>query len=432
MSADMVGARNNAMENSNKAVQLNGKGKKRRRKPPITAHLGGTRYEIVRIMVEQCGFVISEEDDANCYLLWNDSFVSTDRISELKPYQKINHFPGMGEICRKDCLARNIAKMCKIHPEEYQIMPKTWIFPSEFGVFQNYARELRRRKKNKTFIVKPANGAMGNGISLYRIAEKVPQNDHTIVQEYIDRPFLVEQYKCDMRIYALVTSCDPLKIFLYNDGLLRMGTEKYMQPTEVNLDHLFMHLTNYSVNKHSETYEKSGTVDTGSKRSLRYFNQYLHRHDYDITALWQSINDVIIKTLIVAQPHILHAYRMCRPGQPVASHSVCFEILGFDIMLDRKLRPWLLEINRSPSFATDEKLDYDIKSGLVEDTLKLLNIRASDKRKNIAAQKALTQRRLFRSSKRLEGETYETEKRKQSVERRKEELKDMRDRKSVV
>jgi len=67
------------------------------------------------------------------------------------------------------------------------------------------------------------------------LAEKIPQNDHTVVQEYIDRPFLVEQYKCDMRIYALVTSCDPLKIFLYNDGLLRMGTEKYVQPSEVNL-----------------------------------------------------------------------------------------------------------------------------------------------------------------------------------------------------
>lgn len=53
--------------------------------------------------------------------------------------------------------------MCKIHPDEYQILPKTWIFPSEFGIFQNYARELRRKKKNKTFIVKPANGAMGNG-----------------------------------------------------------------------------------------------------------------------------------------------------------------------------------------------------------------------------------------------------------------------------
>ena len=44
------------------------------------------------------------------YLIWNDCFVSTDRVAELKPYQRLNHFPGMGEISRKDCLARNMAK----------------------------------------------------------------------------------------------------------------------------------------------------------------------------------------------------------------------------------------------------------------------------------------------------------------------------------
>ena len=106
-----------------------------------------------------------------------------------------------------------------------------------------------------------------------------------------------------------------------------------------------MHLTNYSVNKHNEFYERNVAMDSGSKRSIRYFNEYLRHNDIDVAMLWRNIADMITKTLIVSEPHVLHAYRMCRPGVPSHSDSVCFEVLGFDIMIDRKLRPWLIEVS---------------------------------------------------------------------------------------
>ncbi|XP_017557860.1 tubulin polyglutamylase TTLL7 isoform X1 [Pygocentrus nattereri] len=398
----------------------------KKKKGVITANVAGTKYEIVRIAIGEMAFHKTRDEDETANLIWNDSAVQHEKIAELRNYQRINHFPGMGEICRKDCLARNMAKMIKIQPQEYSFIPKTWIFPAEYTQFQNYVKELRRKRKQKTFIVKPANGAMGHGISLIRNCEKLPAQDHFIVQEYLDKPFLMEGYKFDLRIYILVTSCDPLRIFLYNDGLVRMGTEKYHTPNESNLNQLYMHLTNYSVNKHNENFERDETVDKGSKRSIGWFTEFLRCNDYDVAKFWGDVSELVVKTLIVAEPHVLHAYRMCRPGQPPGSDSVCFEVLGFDIILDRKLKPWLLEINRAPSFGTDQKIDYDVKKGVLLNALKLLNIRASDKRRNLAQQKAEAQRRLYGqgSMKKLSAGSSEWEKQRLTLERRKEELKE--------
>nr|XP_044994429.1 tubulin polyglutamylase TTLL7 isoform X1 [Jaculus jaculus]XP_044994430.1 tubulin polyglutamylase TTLL7 isoform X1 [Jaculus jaculus] len=400
--------------------------RKKKKKGIITANVSGTKFEIVRLVIDEMGFMKTADEDETSNLIWCDSAVQQEKISELQNYQRINHFPGMGEICRKDFLARNMTKMIKSRPLDYTFIPRTWIFPAEYTQFQNYLKELKKKRKQKTFIVKPANGAMGHGISLIRNGDKLPSQDHLIVQEYIEKPFLMEGYKFDLRIYILVTSCDPLKIFLYHDGLVRMGTEKYIPPNESNLTQLYMHLTNYSVNKHNERFERDETEDKGSKRSIKWFTEFLHAHQHDVAKFWNDISELVVKTLIVAEPHVLHAYRMCRPGQPPGSDSVCFEVLGFDILLDRKLKPWLLEINRAPSFGTDQKIDYDVKRGVLLNALKLLNIRTSDKRKNLAKQKAEAQRRLYgqNSVRRLLPGSSDSEQQRHQLERRKEELKE--------
>ncbi|NWV84807.1 TTLL7 polyglutamylase, partial [Dasyornis broadbenti] len=400
--------------------------RKKKKKGVITANLAGTKYEIVRVVIQEMGFVKTRDEDETANLIWSDCAVQQEKIAELRNYQRINHFPGMGEICRKDFLARNMTKMIKSQPQEYSFIPRTWIFPAEYTQFQNYVKELKKKRRQKTFIVKPANGAMGHGISLIRNGEKLQAQDHLIVQEYLDKPFLMEGYKFDLRVYILVTSCDPLKVFLYHDGLVRMGTEKYHPPCDSNLSQLYMHLTNYSVNKHNEHFERDETEDKGSKRSIKWFTEFLETNNLDVSKFWSDISELVVKTLIVAEPHVLHAYRMCRPGQAPGSDSVCFEVLGFDILLDRKLKPWLLEINRAPSFGTDQKIDYDVKKGVLLNALQLLNIRTSDKRRNLAQQKAEAQRRLYGqgSVKKLLPGSSDWEKQRHTLERRKQELKE--------
>ena len=400
-----------------------GKSSKKKSKKGLLANIAGTRYECVRESLEHCGFatIRDERDDPNCLLYWSDLAVPNERISEMKPYQKINHFPGMGEICRKDALAKNMMKIQKIFPSDYDFVPKTWTMPQDANTFLNYAKESsKKRKKTKTFIAKPSNGAMGNGIRLFRSAEKAPLDENYIVQEYLDKPMLIEGFKFDMRVYVLVTSCDPLKVFLFKDGLVRISTKTYVAPSEQNIDELYMHLTNYSVNKFSANYEKDEDESKGSKRNFEFLNEWLANGSYDVQKVWREIADVIVKTLIVAEPHLIHQYRMCRPGVSPLADSTCFEILGFDIFLDRKGKPWLLEINRSPSFGTNEKIDLNIKSALLQQTFKLLRVRASDKKRCLTNQKMESQRRLFNGHRRLAIEQWD--KSKAAKVRKKEQL----------
>jgi tubulin polyglutamylase TTLL6/13 len=74
----------------------------------------------------------------------------------------------------------------------------------------------------------------------------------------------------------------------------------------------------------------------------------------------------------MVQPHINHLMRSCQPDD--IENQLCFQILGFDIMIDKNFRPWLIEVNQSPSFATDSPLDYEVKKSVLKDTFSLLNL----------------------------------------------------------
>ncbi|KAM7137535.1 tubulin polyglutamylase TTLL6 isoform 1-T1 [Macrochelys suwanniensis] len=307
---------------------------------------------------------------------------------EMKSYQKINHFPGMSEICRKDLLARNMSRMLKLFPKEFNFFPRTWCLPADYGDLQTYSRS----RKHRTYICKPDSGCQGRGIFITRSLKDIKPGEDMICQLYISRPFIIDRFKFDLRIYVLVTSCDPLRIFVFNEGLARFATSAYSDPSHSNLDDVCMHLTNYSINKHSTNFVRD--EDSGSKRKLSTFNKYMQKHGYDTDQMWLDIEDVIIKTLISAHPIIKHNYHTCFPNHTVG--SACFEILGFDILLDHKLKPWLLEVNHSPSFTTDSWLDKEVKNQLLYDTLVLINLGACDKRKILEEEKRRGKERLLK------------------------------------
>ena len=80
----------------------------------------------------------------------------------------------------------------------------------------------------------------------------------------MSKPHLIRGYKYDLRLYVLVTSFDPLKIYLFKDGLVRLATVKYSTSKE-SLKQRFVHLTNYSVNKKADSYVKNTNSKTADK-----------------------------------------------------------------------------------------------------------------------------------------------------------------------
>jgi tubulin polyglutamylase TTLL6/13 len=207
-----------------------------------------------------------------------------------------------------------------------------------------------------------------------------------VVQRYMHKPYLIDGLKFDMRIYVLVYGIDPLRVFVFREGLARFATEEYVGPQKSNLDNLYMHLTNYAINKKSEAFEAnedSADDDVGHKRSVSSVFKLIEENEKDkgVTAesLWADIDDIAIKTLISAQPTICHSFKSLQPDD--LENSMCFEILGIDIFIDDKLKPWLIEINSLPSFATDSPLDKKIKYDVVYETIAMLNMNQKRKRR---------------------------------------------------
>ncbi|XP_077355801.1 tubulin polyglutamylase ttll6-like [Festucalex cinctus] len=360
-------------------------------------NLTNCRFDSVRRAAEKLGIKEAKAGE-DWTLFWSDGRPCEDKFKEMKPYQKINHLPSMTEICHKNSLANNWKHMIKFFPQDYNIFPRTWTFPIEYGLFQSYARD-----KDKCYICKPNAGSQGKGISIFTSWEKVPPEQDMICQEYITKPLLMDGFKFDMRIYVLVTSCYPWRIYMYNEGLARFCTIKYEEPTDENVNNKYMHLTNFTINKDSETFIND--EKTGSKRKLSTLKKQLRSNYRNTEKIWSNIEDGIVKTLVLAHSRIQHGYITLFSKHVVG--SACFQILGFDVLLDEHYRPWVLEVNHSPDFSTLLPLDCEVKDALLYDTMVLINLAPFDRCRMIKEEKRKVEERMkqnVRIEERLENE----------------------------
>lgn len=199
----------------------------------------------------------------------------------------------------------------------------------------------------------------------------------SVISRYVSNPLLINGHKFDLRVYVVITSYEPLRLYVFREGLARFASESYS--TKANKQNKFMHLTNYSINKKNDKFQQNEDLendDSGFKWSLSAFCNHLEQVGIDMDLLWSRTYDLIIKTVACGEHYVLAAMRknnMYRLN--------CFEVFGFDILVDSDLKPWLIEVNLSPSLATDSPLDMVIKTNLLVDTFNMIGVRRFDRRK---------------------------------------------------
>ncbi|XP_060790619.1 tubulin polyglutamylase TTLL5 isoform X3 [Neoarius graeffei] len=330
-----------------------------------------TESRLVRGILVNHGFHEVHPNSNDFNLMWTGSHLKTYLLRSLQDFQKVNHFPRSNELTRKDRLYKNIQRMQQAHGfQNFHIVPQTFVLPAEYQEFCNTFC-----KDKGPWIIKPVASSRGRGIYLVSSPSQISLDENILVSRYISNPLLIDDFKFDVRLYVLVTSYDPIVIYVYEEGLTRFATVKYDHAVK-NIKNQFMHLTNYSVNKKSSDYvscDDPEVEDYGNKWSMSAMLRYLKQEGKDTALLMRQIEDLIIKAVLSAELQIATACKMFVPHR-----NNCFELYGFDVLIDSNLKPWLLEVNLSPSLACDTPLDLKIKASMISDMFSLVGFVCQD------------------------------------------------------
>jgi len=230
---------------------------------------------------------------------------------------------------------------------EYKLIKRTQEY------FKKFPESIMEGTSN-LWIMKPSFSSRGIGIKCFRDVKEIytrgKKVQAKVVQKYIERPFLLsivgpngnkEKRKFDIRQWVLVTSMNPLIIYMFNSCYLRLCG------SEFSLDDIkdkYKHLSNYSVQRKNTRVQN---VHNDLIMSLPQFIEHLQT-EYNIKYNWETqmlprLEQIVKNTIYSVSDTIEH-----KPN--------CFELYGFDFVLDENLNPWLIEVNLSP--ACCERTDW--------------------------------------------------------------------------
>lgn len=242
----------------------------------------------------------------------------------------------------------------------------------EFRQFEENFKELAASGCRNIWILKPGeNTNRGTGISLCGSVAEVREEMRSlaavsegklrtfILQKYIEKPFLINKRKFDIRLYTLVTAVNGvIQAYFYSEGYLRTSSKEFSLK---DISNKLVHLTNDAVQKYSDDY---GKFEQGNKLSYSDFQRYLDLHYRESHIDFRS--DIVPKMKHMAKDTVQAVFLKLDPRCRV--HT--FEIFGYDFMLDEDLKPWLIEVNTNPCLELSSSLLARLIPNMLDNALR--------------------------------------------------------------
>ena len=272
---------------------------------------------------------------------------------------------------RKDLLYKNYKRMNQHFPKDYNFMSETFQSPLDNDLinkkFKNYVPT-----KDNLWLIKPQGSTRGKGIKFLEKNSII--HNYQIITKYISNPHLIHGKKYDLRIYLFVTGHRPLKIYLYDEGLARICSEKYNVDID-KLKNLYIHLTNVAINKKNPRFKKNDELNEEETNiwSLKQLKEYYINEGKDFNKVFKKIEDIAIKSVIAITKAEIETEDI--KTEYTINNQNLFELYGMDILIDENMDAWLIEINLSPSLGAVGYYEERLKSKLFTDMFNILGFK---------------------------------------------------------